>query len=252
MQTIIESISPEAIEQYNHHIQSQKAEGYGKQYSFEKLGIQDWSIVELNADDVLQLQAYVESSQTVSPAYIFWKVCGRHVTLEGVANEVIQREEYIPEESRIWVHGILESEYDRNKVEEKIKKGDIDPPLIFFPMSKDERLQTEKGLLKVGNILDGNHRLQEVARYLLESTEEEREDFKMTAFLGKVDVLKYATINAQYFAKPTIKKARSFVERLIGRKETEKISKEHFMTFWERWYLLLQRIGYYKDKINKT
>ena len=33
----------------------------------------------------------------------------------------------------------------------------------------------------------------------------------MTAFLGKVDVMKYTTINATYFAKPTIK-ARSFGE----------------------------------------
>jgi len=248
METIIESVSPEAISVYNDHIQSQKAEGYGKQYSFEKLGIEDWSIVELNADDVLALQAYVESSQTVSPAYIFWKVCGRNVTLEGVAKEVIEREEEIPEESRIWVHGILESEYNRDEVERKIKVGDIDPPLLFYPMSKDEKLLLDKGLLKVGNILDGNHRLQEVARYLLECSEQEREDFKLTAFLGKVDVMKYASINATYFAKPTIKKARSFVEKLIGKEETEKINNEHFMTFWERWYLLLQRLGYFKDK----
>jgi len=249
METIVDSISPEAIFSYNHHIQSQKAEGYGKQYSFERLGIEDWSIVELNADDVLQLQSFVESSGTVAPAYIFWKVCGRHVTLEGVAKEVIEREENIPEESRIWVHGILKEGYDREEVDRKIKEGLIDPPLVFYPVGKDEELLLEKGLLKVGNILDGNHRLQEVARYLLECTEEERKDFKLTVFLGKVDVMKYATINAEYFAKPTIKKARSFVERLIGKKETEKIDDEHFMTFWERWYLLLQRIGYYKDRV---
>ena len=80
---------------------------------------------------------------------------------------------------------------------------------------------------------------------------QEKENFKLTAFLGKVDVLKYATINAQYFSKPTIKKARSFIERIIGKEETEEINNEHFMTFWERWYLLLQRIGYYKDKIDR-
>jgi len=248
METIVESISSEAISVYNDHIQSQKPEGYGKQYSFEKLGIENWSIIELNANDVLQLQSYVESSQTVAPAYIFWKMCGRHVTLEGVASEVIKREEKIPEESKIWVHGILESEYDRNEVEEKIKRGDINPPLIFYPISKKEELLLDKGLLKVGNILDGNHRLQEVARYLLECSEEERKNFKLTAFLGKVDVMKYATINATYFVKPTIKKARSFIERILGKEETEKIDNEHFMTFWERWYLLLQRIGYFKDK----
>ncbi len=249
MEIIVKSISPEAISVYNDHIQSQKPEGHGKQYSFEKLGIEDWTIVELNADDVLQLQSFVESSQTVVPAYIFWKMCGRNVTLEGVANEVIQREEKIPEEAKDWVHGILESEYDRDEVEKKIKEGLIDPPLIFYPISKDEELLLDKGLLKVGNILDGNHRLQEVARYLLECSEEERENFKLTAFLGKVDVMKYATINAVYFAKPTVKKARSFLEKLIGKKATEQIIGEHFMTFWERWYLLLQRIGYFKDKV---
>ena len=56
METVVESIPPEAISVYNDYIQSQKPEGQGKQYSFEKLGIEDWTIVELNADDVLQLQ----------------------------------------------------------------------------------------------------------------------------------------------------------------------------------------------------
>ena len=89
METIIPEISQSAIYEYNHYIQSQKEEGYGKQYSFEKLGIEDWSIVELDANDILKLQTFVESSQTVAPAYIFWKECGRHVTLEGVAREVL-------------------------------------------------------------------------------------------------------------------------------------------------------------------
>lgn len=246
------TLSPEAISQYNDYIQKSKPEGHGKQYSFEKLGIEDWSIVELNADDVLTLQSFVESSQTVAPAYIFWKCCGRHVILEGVASEAIEREGDIPEEAKIWVNGILESEFNKEDVERKIRNGEIDPPLLFYPMDRNEELLLDKGLLKVGNILDGNHRLQEVARYLLECTEEEREDFRMTAFLGKVDTLKYATINAQYFAKPTIKKARSFVEKLIGKEETEKIDEEHFMTFWERWYLLLQRTGYFKKKNSKS
>ncbi len=248
METVQSEISPSAISEYNYYIQSQKEEGFGKQYSFEKLGIEDWSIVELNAEDVLSLQSFVETSQTVAPAYIFWKECGRNVTLEGVANEVIQREENIPEQSKIWVHGILNSEYDRNEVEEKIRKGDIDPPLLFSPINKDEKLLLDKGLLKVGNILDGNHRLQKVARYLLESDEEERKNFRMIAFLGKVDVIKYATINAQYFIKPTVKKVRKSIEKISGKDTTGKINNEEFMSFWERWYLLLQRVGYFKDK----
>ncbi len=245
METIIPEISQSAIYEYNHHIQTQKEEGYGKQYSFEKLGIEDWSIVEMNADDILRLQTFVESSQTVAPAYIFWKACGRHVTLGGVAKEVIEREGNIPQEARIWVQDILTSHFDKQEVEERIRKGEIDPPLIFFPIFKQEEL--ERGLLKVGNILDGNHRLQEVSRYLLECSEEDRESFRLTCFLGKVDVMKYATINAQYFAKPTIKKVLILLQRFMG-KDVEKIDKRHFMTFFERWYLLLQRIGYYKDK----
>ena len=245
METITPEISQGAIYEYNHYIQSQKEEGFGKQYSFEKLGIEDWTIVEMNADDILNLQTFVESSQTVAPAYIFWKKCGRHITLEGVAREVIEREENIPQEARIWVGDILASNFNKEEVEEKIKRGKIDPPLIFFPVFKDEEL--EKGLLKVGNILDGNHRLQEVARYLLECSDEERENFRLTCFLGKVDVMKYATINAQYFAKPTVKRVLIFLKRFMG-KDTEKIEGEHYMTFFERWYLLLQRIGYYKEK----
>lgn len=244
METIIPEVSKEAIYEYNHHLQLQKPENC-RQYSFEKLGIEDWDIVEINGYDVLRLQTFVESSQTVAPAYIFWKECGRHVTLEGVAREVLEREENIPQEARIWVEDISTSNFDKKRVEEKIERGEIDPPLIFFPVFKEEEL--EKGLLKVGNILDGNHRLQEVARYLLECTDEERENFKLTCFLGKVDVMKYATINAQYFAKPTVKKVLVFLQRFMG-KDVERIEKKHFMTFFERWYLLLQRIGYYKEK----
>lgn len=245
METIEPDISKEAIYAYNHYIQSQKDKGYGKQYSFEKLGIESWTIVEMNVDDILRLQTFVESSQTVAPAYIFWKECGRHITLEGVAKEVLKREENIPQEARIWVEDILSSNFDKGKVEAKIKNGEIDPPLIFFPVFKKEEL--EKGLLKVGNILDGNHRLQEVARYLLECSDEERKDFKLICFLGKVDVMKYATINAQYFAKPVVKKVLVFLQGFMG-KEVEKIERRHFMTFLERWYLLLQRIGYYKEE----
>lgn len=241
---MVPQISQGAIYEYNHHIQSQKEEGYGKQYSFEKLGIEDWTVVEMDSDDVLRLQTFVESSQTVAPAYIFWKECGRHVTLESVAREVIEREENIPEEAKIWIQGILESNFDKQEVEEKIKSGEIDPPLIFFSVFKGEEL--ENGLLKVGNILDGNHRFQRIARYLLECSDEERENFRLTCFLGKVDVMKYATINAQYFVKPTIKRVKNFLERFMG-KEVEKIDEKHFMTFFERWYLLLQRIGYYKE-----
>ena len=59
--------------------------------------------------------------------------------------------------------------------------------------------------------------------------------------------MKYATINAQYFAKPTAKKVLNFLKGFMG-KDVEKIEKQHFMSFFERWYLLLQRIGYYKEK----
>ncbi|MFA5633837.1 MAG: hypothetical protein WCY00_00840 [Candidatus Dojkabacteria bacterium] len=245
METIVPKISQSAIYNYNHYIQTQKEEGYGEQYSFEKLGIEDWSIVEMTAYDILRLQTFVESSQTVAPAYIFWKECGRHVTIEGVAKEVIEREEYIPLEAMLWVEGILASNFAKQKVEEKIRKGEIDPPLIFFPVFREEEL--EKGLLKVGNILDGNHRLQEVARYLLECSDEERENFRLICFVGKVDVIKYVTINAQYFVKPTIKKFLLNLKKFTG-EDGEKLEKQHFMKFSERWYLLLQRIGYYKEK----
>jgi hypothetical protein len=244
METIVPEISQGAIYEYNNYIQSQKGEGYGKQYSFEKLGIEDWSIVDMNAEDILKLQTFVESSQTVAPAYIFWKKCGNHVSLESVAKEVMLREENIPQEARVWVKGILKSSFDKQKVEEKIKEGEIDPPLIFFPVFNKKEL--DGGLLKVGNILDGQHRLQMVARYLLECSEEERKNFKLTCFLGKVDVMKYATINAQYFVKPTLKKVLVPFKEFMG-KDVERIEGEHFMSFSERWHLLLQRIGYYKD-----
>lgn len=245
MKTLIPEISENAIYGYNDYIQNQKEEGYRNQYSFERLGIQEWSIVEMDSEDILKLQTFVESSGTVAPAYTFWKECGRHVTLEGVANEVLEREEDIPEESKIWVKDILSSNFKKDEVEESIKKGYIDPPLIIFPVFNEKEL--EMGLLKVGNILDGNHRLQKVSRYLLECSEEERKNFKMTFFLGKVDVMKYATINAKYFVAPTLKRVENFLRTFMG-SDVERIDKEHFMTFFERWYLLLQRIGYYKEE----
>jgi hypothetical protein len=233
-------VSPEAIGEYNHYIQLRKPEEQ-RQYSFEKLGIKDWEIVELSGEEILNLGTFVETSGAVPASYFFWKNHGRNVSLGGLIEEVVSlKDDEISDIAKQWVREILN--YNENELEEEIKSGEIDPPLLFCPLDTSRGL--DKGLLNLGNILDGNSRLKQIARYLYGLEPEDVKEFKMYAFIGHVDLRKYILFNTYYLAEPWIDKAKNLVNKFLG-KDTERIDKEHIMKFYERWYLLLQRIGYY-------
>lgn len=222
-------VSASAVQEYNYMMQSTKPEG-DRQFSFEKLGIKDWSIREITGRELLAIQGFVETSGVVSPAYAFWKFCGKNISLGDIVDEVEEREEDIPENAKSWVKNILVENFHSEEIEEKIKNGEIDPPLIFIPTFMKKELENG-GLLNLGNILDGNHRLMEVAKWLKGQSPEDIDNFKITAFVGKVDFFKYLIFNLHYI--------------LEKGQNTEEI---YNMRFFEKWYLLLQRSGYYKKK----
>jgi len=233
-------ISPSAIAEYNYMIQESKPEDH-RQLSFEKLGITDWKIESISGEEILKLQSYVETKEVVASSYAFWKLCGKNVSLEDLAKEVDERGPFIPESAKDWVGAILPENFSLDDMEEKIKKGEIDPPLLFFPVLNNKDL--DMGLLNLGNILDGNHRMMEIAMFLRNRSKEYVKDFKMDVFVGRVDFVKYLKFQALYMTKPYIKRAQSFVKGFMG-ENVEKIDKKHVMNFFERWYLLLQRIGF--------
>jgi len=233
-------ISPSAIAEYNYMIQESKPEDH-RQLSFEKLGITDWKIESISGEEILKLQSYVETKEVVASSYAFWKLCGKNVSLEDLAKEVDERGLLIPESARDWVKNILPENFSLNDMEEKIKRGEIDPPLLFFPVLNHKDL--DMGLLNLGNILDGNHRMMELAMFLKNQSKEYVKDFKMDVFIGRVDFVKYLRFQAYYMTKPYVKRAQNFVKKFMG-EDVEKINRKHVMNFFERWYLLLQRIGF--------
>ncbi len=233
-------ISPSAIAEYNYMIQESKPENH-RQLSFEKLGITDWKIESISGEEILKLQSYVETKEVVTSSYAFWKLCGKNVSLEDLAKEVDERDLLIPESARAWVRGILPENFLLDDMEEKIKKGEIDPPLLFFPVLNHKDL--DMGLLNLGNILDGNHRMMEVAMFLRNQSEEYVKNFRLNVFVGRVNFVKYLKFQTYYMTKPYIKRAQNFVKKFIG-EDVEKIDKKHVMNFFERWYLLLQRVGF--------
>lgn len=232
-------ISASAIENFNAYIQADKPIE-DQQYSFEKLGIEDWEIREITGRELLEVQSFVETSGVVSPAYAFWKLCGRNVTLNDVVNEVRERTNEIPLEAKPWIKNILPENYNPSDMEEKIKNGEIDPPLLFFPKFMNKDLKT-LGLLNLGNILDGNHRLLDIANWLKDKDPEYVDNFKLTVFVGKVDVIKYMAFNLHYITEPWLNNAKKY----LG-KDYDKVDRENVMNFYERWSLFLQRIGYHQ------
>jgi hypothetical protein len=55
------TVSASAIEEYNYMIQAEKPEE-DKQFSFEKLGIEDWRIEVLTGRELMELGNFVETS----------------------------------------------------------------------------------------------------------------------------------------------------------------------------------------------
>lgn len=239
-----EAVSAEYIKVYNDYKQSLKPDEDQRQYSYEKLGIENWEMRDMTGREILALQSFVETSGVVSPAYAFWKLCGNNVTLNDVVGQVIEHEDEIPEEAKPWVNNILSGNYNPTEMEEKIKEGEISPPLLFYPILGQKELKS-MGLLNMGNILDGNHRMMDVARWLKDQSPEDIDNFKMRVFVGRVDPFKYLLFNAYYLAEPWINNARNRVRESRG-SEVDKMDKGDVMNFHDRWCLLLQRIGYHK------
>ncbi|HVX92975.1 MAG TPA: hypothetical protein VHA74_02575 [Candidatus Dojkabacteria bacterium] len=230
-------ISPNDIKEYNDNIvQAEKPENQ-KQTSFEQLNIKDWEVKDITGRDILNLQYFVETTGDGAQAYLLWKHFGHNVTLKQLMERL--KKEDVPEYAQSFLNNVVPKDekhpegYDPEKVEEKIKNGDILPPLLVYPMkNKEER--KDLGLLKVGNIFDGTHRLLEIAKLLSQKDDDYIDNFRMRVAVAHIPMWKYITFTGYQYFKAIRAKA-------FGKAN---ISQEHIMGFKEQWDLLLQRTGF--------
>jgi hypothetical protein len=164
-------------------------------------------------------------------------------------DEVINHGTEIKSPASNWVDNAIPPKYDLEKIKSAIEKKEIDPPLLFFPTFNGKELR-KLGLLNRGNILDGDRRIMNVVRFLKDQTPEYIDNFKLTAFVGRVDLAKYAAFNLYYFAEPWGRRSRNFVKKFLG-KEVDHLDDEYSLKFFEQWYLVLERVGFIR-KGNKA
>jgi hypothetical protein len=227
------------IKDYNDNvIQTDKPENQ-KQTSYEKLDIQDWEVREISGREILNLQYFVETTGQGAQAYLLWKHFGHNVHLSQLMERL--RLEEIPDYARSFLKELIPKDaenpdgYDPEKVEERIKEGDIYPPLIIYPMFNGQE-KKDLGLLKLGNIADGTHRLMEIAKLLSQKDEDYIDNFRIRVAVGHIPIWKYISFTALQFSKAI--KAKAFANK------ESNIPPKHVMDFFETWHLLLQRIGF--------
>jgi hypothetical protein len=224
------------VYEHNRRVQEQKSEDGEKQYSIEKLQIEDWQLRTITGEELLELQTFVETSSTAASSYIFWKVF-KKTRAGDIAQIAKECEKDIPEEAKPWVRNLIEGNYTEEAIEQAIKNNKIESPILVFPVI-GEKERKEMGLLKMGNILDGNHRILDLARYLKDKDEYFVKNFRLSVYVGHINMKQYLMFNLYYLAEPFIQKAK----KILG-KESKEIDPKHLMNFFEKWYLLLDRIG---------
>ena len=233
-------ITPEDLSAFNkEQVQGNKPEDQ-KQTSYEKLGVQEWEVKKISGRELVALQYYVETTGQGVQAYNLWKELGHHVTIKDLMEELNTRQDEVPENVRSFVRDIT-TEFDAEQVEEKIKTGDIYPPLIVYPIFNGKELK-DLGLLKLGNIVDGTHRIFEVAKWLSAQSQEDINNFELTIVVGHIPLYKYFAFQAAYLGKAW--KTKEQAKRRQENGITEGVKPEDVMDFFETWHLLLQRIGF--------
>lgn len=219
-------IPAQTVYDFNYSVQAKKPEGQG-QYSFEKLPLgENWYAVELTADEVLNAQGFVETSGVVDASYKFWKEY-RVVTLGDIAWIMSDTAGVIPEEANYWRH---KTEEDPN---EKV------PAIMIFATDFKGNMQFGRGaLLNMGNILDGNHRLEQEAERILKMNEEERAVYRYPAYIAKINPFLASLFNSYYMVEPIINSMKKLLGKTIG-----DIDPHNIMNVPNRFRLLSQRLG---------
>lgn len=219
-------VSAQTVYDFNHSVQAKKPEDQG-QYSFEKLPLgENWYAVELTADQVLNAQGFVETSGVVEASYKFWKEYDV-VTLGDIAWIMSDTSQVISEEADYWQH---KTEENPN---EKV------PAIMIFTMDSKGNRQFGRGaLLNMGNILEGNHRLEREAERILKMNEEERATYRYPAYIVEVNPYLAALFNSYYMVEPIINSMKKLLGKTIG-----DIDPHNIMNVPDRFRLLSQRLG---------
>lgn len=211
---IVRELTRDYVVAYNESVQTLTHDSEHQQRSFERIpGLDNWYDGFLNADEVLALQGFVETSGVVGEAYQFWKNYGV-VTMGDIAR--IARGN----------PNVLYWKQDVNKTDETY------PSLLIFQNNE----VGNGAALNMGNILDGNHRLLNEAIKILNMSEEERKYYRLEAYVANLDWIHAAIVNGYYMAEPLVNGMRKMLGKTVG-----EIDPRNVMNVRERFRLFTQR-----------
>lgn len=214
-------VSEQEVYDSNDKLQQLKPENE-RQYSFEKLNIgENWYAVELTADDILNMQCFVETSGLVTDSYKFWKEHGV-VTLGDIVAIASDAEK-----ENYWT------------IKPNANMPEKYPAiLIFIADANGNRLLGKGALLNMGNILDGNHRLAREAEKILKMTDEERANYRLPAYVANISPMLAARFNLYYMVEPIINSMRKVCGKTVA-----DIDPLNVMNIPDKLRLLSQRLG---------
>lgn len=213
---IVRELTRDYVVAYNESVQTLTHDPEHQQRSFEKIpGLDHWYDAFLNADEVLALQGFVETSGVVGEAYQFWKSYG--VVTMGDIEKVVRENPSVP----YW-------KQDVNKTDETY------PCLLIFQNNEVGKA----GVLNMGNILDGNHRLLNEAIKISKMSEEERKYYRLEAYVANLDWVHAAIVNGYYMAEPLANEMRKMLGKTVG-----EIDPRNVMNVNDRLRLYSQRFN---------
>lgn len=204
-----------------------------------------WEKGEVDSDFLFNLQVYMPLNGENGSVLNEWRGNGHKVKVIDIL-EAIDKEkkegQNVSEDS--WLYFIYN--FNEKEFEEKLEKNEIFPPMLFFVNAFGK--ERSWGLLNLGNVLNGNHRILQTAEYLRRHPEKQK-DFKMDVLVSKTNIFTYVAILGWHFTKPGREKMKYLYKKYIKKQEgLEAIPKENWIKFSEKIYLLGERLGYFEGK----
>ena len=204
-----------------------------------------WEKGEVDSDFLFNLQVYMPLGGVEVSVLNEWRGNGHKVKvidiLEAIDNEK-KNGQNVHEDS--WLYFVYN--FNEKEFEERLEKNEIFPPMLFFVNAFGK--EKSWGLLNLGNVLNGNHRILQTAEYLRRHPEKQK-DFKMDVLVSKTNLFTYVAILGWHFTKPGREKMKYLYKKYIKKQEgLEAIPKENWIKFSEKIYLLGERLGYFEGK----
>lgn len=204
-----------------------------------------WEKEEVGLDFLFNLQVYIPLNGDNVSVLDEWRGNGHKVkvmdVLEAIAKEKEEGKD-VPENS--WLSFIYN--FDEKEFEKKLEKNEIFPPMLFFVNAFGR--EKSWGLLNLGNVLNGNHRILQTAEYLRRHPEKQN-DFKLDVLVSKTNIFTYVAVLGWHFTKPGREKMKYLYKKHIkSQEELEEIPQKNWIRFSEKIYLLLERLGYLEGR----